>query len=173
MTRARGLAFAFALGGLGATSAWARPARAADPYLDWYTVKSPHFRVHYAAGLEDIAQRTTSSAEAVYRRLVPQLGFAPKQVTEIVVTDDTDLANGSAVTIPYNTVRLFATAPDDMSPPRRLRQLDQRARHPRVHAHPADRQYVGAARAGQLAAGQGLTRPINRSRAGSWRASRW
>ena len=116
MKRARGLGFALALGGLGATSAWAGPARAADPYLDWYTVKSPHFRVHYAAGLDDIAQRTTSSAEAVYRRLMPQLGFAPKQVTEIVITDDTDSANGSASTIPYNTVRLFATAPDDMSP---------------------------------------------------------
>jgi len=35
---------------------------------------------------------------------------------EIVVTDDTDSANGSASTLPYNTVRLFATAPDDMSP---------------------------------------------------------
>lgn len=93
-----------------------RQALAGDPYLTWYTVKSPHFRVHYAAGLEDIAQRTASSAEAVYERLVPQLGFAPKQVTEIVVTDDTDSANGSASTLPYNTIRLFATAPDDMSP---------------------------------------------------------
>lgn len=116
MTRARGVALALALGGAAMTLGWMRPARAGDPYLDWYTVKSPHFRVHYAAGLEDIAQRTTSSAEAVYRRLVPQLGWAPKQVTEIVVTDDTDAANGSANTIPYNTVRLFATAPDDMSP---------------------------------------------------------
>ncbi|MEP7050212.1 MAG: hypothetical protein ABJB12_07665 [Pseudomonadota bacterium] len=95
---------------------WTGRARAGDPYLDWYTVKSPHFRVHYHAGLEDVAQRTASSAEAVYARLVPELGWAPKQVTEIVVTDDTDSANGSASTVPYNTVRLFATAPDDMSP---------------------------------------------------------
>ncbi|MEO7036928.1 MAG: hypothetical protein ABI548_23465 [Polyangiaceae bacterium] len=95
---------------------WTERARAGDPYLDWYTVKSPHFRVHYHSGLEDIAQHTASSAEAVYERLVPELGWAPKQVTEIVVTDDTDSANGSASTLPYNTVRLFATAPDDMSP---------------------------------------------------------
>ena len=114
MTRARRIVFAcvsVAIGG-----AWAGDARAGDPYLDWYTVKSPHFRVHYHGGLEDIAQRTTSSAEGVYRRLVPQLGWAPKQVTEIVITDDTDSANGSATTLPYNLVRLFATAPDDMSP---------------------------------------------------------
>src|SRR3954470_4389133 len=116
MKRARGVTFALALGCVAITSGWSRPARAGDPYLDWYTLKSPHFRVHYAAGLEDVAQRTMSSAEAVYQRLVPQLGWAPKQVTEIVVTDDTDSANGSANVIPYNTVRLFATAPDDMSP---------------------------------------------------------
>lgn len=101
---------------LGLLGLWTEQARAGDPYLEWYTVKSPHFRVHYHGGLEDIAQRTASSAESVYERLVPQLGWAPHQATEIVVTDDTDSANGSATTLPYNTVRLFATAPDDMSP---------------------------------------------------------
>lgn len=95
---------------------WVGTAHAGDPYLDWYTVKTPHFRVHYFAGLEDVAQRTASSAEGVYQRLAPQLGWTPKQVTEMVITDDTDGANGSATTLPYNIVRLFATAPDDMSP---------------------------------------------------------
>ncbi|HEX7452763.1 MAG TPA: hypothetical protein VF294_10775, partial [Polyangiaceae bacterium] len=101
---------------LGLLGSWTGHAKAGDPYLEWYTVKSPHFRVHYHGGLEDIAQRTASSAESVYARLVPQLGWSPKEVTEIIVTDDTDSANGSASTLPYNTVRLFATAPDDMSP---------------------------------------------------------
>ena len=114
MTRAR--RFALTCVSVAFTGVWAGQASAADPYLNWYTVKSPHFRVHYHAGLEDIAQRATSSAESVYQRLVPQLGWAPRQATEIVITDDTDSANGSATTIPYNTVRLFATAPDDMSP---------------------------------------------------------
>jgi hypothetical protein len=101
---------------LGLLGSWTGRAEAGDPYLEWYTVKSPHFRIHYHGGLEDIAQRTASSAESVYERLVPQLGWSPKEVTEIIVTDDTDSANGSASTLPYNTVRLFATAPDDMSP---------------------------------------------------------
>src|SRR6188768_2040490 len=94
---------------------WAGQARAGDPYLKWYTVKTPHFRIHYHGGLEDLAQRGASSAEAAYERLVPQLGWAPKQVTEVVLTDDTDGANGSATPIPYNAMFLFATAPDDMS----------------------------------------------------------
>src|SRR6478736_1833609 len=112
MMRARWIALACALW----VASWATRARAGDPYLRWYTVVTPHFRVHYHGGLEDIAQRIASSAESAHERLVPQLGWAPKQVTEIVVTDDTDSANGSASTIPYNVVRLFATAPDDMSP---------------------------------------------------------
>ncbi len=101
---------------VGLIGTWAPVARAGDPYLEWYTLQTPHFRVHFHGGLEDIAQRTASSAESVYERLVPQLGWSPSQATEIVVTDDTDSANGSASTLPYNTVRLFATAPDDMSP---------------------------------------------------------
>ena len=109
-------AWGIAVACLGLLGSWTGRAKAGDPYLEWYTVKSPHFRVHYHGGLEDIAQRTASSAESVYARLVPQLGWSPKEVTEIVVTDDTDSANGSASTLPYNTVRLFATAPDDMSP---------------------------------------------------------
>ncbi|MEI9937166.1 MAG: hypothetical protein WDO69_08060 [Pseudomonadota bacterium] len=112
MMRARWFALACVIWGV----SWEGQAHAGDPYLEWYTVKTPHFRVHYHGGEEDIAQRTASSAESVYQRLVPQLGWAPKQVTEIVITDDTDSANGSASTLPYNVVRLFATAPDDMSP---------------------------------------------------------
>ena len=112
MMRARWVALACAFW----VASWATRARAGDPYLRWYTVVTPHFRVHYHGGLEDIAQRTASSAESVYQRLVPQLGWEPKQVTEMVITDDTDSANGSAATLPYNIVRLYATAPDDMSP---------------------------------------------------------
>jgi hypothetical protein len=38
------------------------------------------------------------------------------EVTEVVLTDNTDDANGSATALPYNTIRLFTTAPDDISP---------------------------------------------------------
>src|SRR5580692_8814987 len=64
-----------AVAGVGLAFLSPKQARAGDPYLSWHTVKSPHFRVHYAEGLEDIAQRTASSGESVYERLVPQLGW--------------------------------------------------------------------------------------------------
>lgn len=90
-------------------------ARAGDPYLDWYTVRTPHFRVHYHGGLEVLAQRTANLAEQVHTRLVPVLGWDPHEVTHILLTDDTDSANGSARVIPFNLIRMFVTAPDDMS----------------------------------------------------------
>lgn len=89
---------------------------AGDPYLEWWTIETRHFRIHYHRGLEPIANRIARMAEGIHERLVPALGWAPTQVTEVVLTDNSDSANGSATTIPYGAIRLFVTAPDDMSP---------------------------------------------------------
>ena len=94
----------------------ANPAIAADdPYLTWWTLHAPHVRVHYSEGLEPIAQRVADLVEGLTPPMSNELGWAPSQVTEIVLTDNTDSANGSATAFPYNTIRLFVTAPDDMS----------------------------------------------------------
>jgi hypothetical protein len=93
--------------------AWAN-ART-DPYLRWFTLVTPHFRLHYHGGLEEIAQSAASAAEWSYERLTRDLGWHPPEITEVLLTDDTDSANGSARVLPYNLVRLFVTAPDDMS----------------------------------------------------------
>jgi hypothetical protein len=90
-------------------------ARAGDPYVPWFTLTTPHFHVHFHAGVEDVAQRVATAAEDVYERLSPELGLRPSRTTEIVVTDGTEDANGFAYTLPYPTVTLFVAAPDDMS----------------------------------------------------------
>ncbi|HEY6557053.1 MAG TPA: BamA/TamA family outer membrane protein [Polyangiaceae bacterium] len=95
--------------------AFGRSARAGDPYLDWYTLETPRFRVHYHSGLERVAQRVANLAEVIHARLSPQLDWTPTELTQIVVTDYTDAANGSATALPYNTIRLFVSSPDDMS----------------------------------------------------------
>ncbi len=99
-------------------AAWLTPrsARAGDPYLEWYTLRTPHFRVHYHGGLDELAQRTATWAEQIHRVLVPELGWEPRELVHIALTDTSEFANGSATPLPYNTIRLFATAPDDMSP---------------------------------------------------------
>ncbi|MBI2392433.1 MAG: PD40 domain-containing protein [Deltaproteobacteria bacterium] len=95
----------------------ARDARAVgDPSLVWQTFQTQHFRVHHHKRLESIAKRVAEVCEDVHGRLVQPLGWTPGEITNVVVTDDTDSANGSATALPYNTVRLFVTAPDDLSP---------------------------------------------------------
>lgn len=92
-----------------------RPGRAWDPYLEWYTLETPHFRVHFHGGLERLAQRVGTLAEAAHQALASELDWEPTEIVHIALTDTSDFANGSATPLPYNTIRLFAVAPDDMS----------------------------------------------------------
>jgi hypothetical protein len=112
----RALALLVSAAAFAAAMAFARPAVAGDPYLDWYTVRTPHFRVHYHGGLETLAQRTASLAEAIRARLAVPLARPPDDITHVLLSDTTDSANGSAAGVPYNAVRLFVTAPEDLSP---------------------------------------------------------
>lgn len=90
-------------------------ARAGDPWVHWYTLTTPHYHVHFHAGIEDVAQKVGTVAEDVYSRVSLELGFRPPERTEIVLTDGSEDANGFAYTLPYPTVNLFVSAPDDMS----------------------------------------------------------
>jgi hypothetical protein len=94
----------------------AETARAGDPRLEWWTLESPHFRVHYHGGLAPLAQRVAALAERAHEVLVPALGPPPSEVTHIVLTDESDDANGFATARPYNAIRLLVSAPDDASP---------------------------------------------------------
>jgi WD40-like Beta Propeller Repeat/Omp85 superfamily domain len=95
---------------------FASTAAAGDPRLRWYTIATPHFRVTFHGGLEPVAQRAAAIAERAYTLLRGPLDQVPSEIVEIIITDDAELANGSAGAVPYDAIRLFATAPDDMSP---------------------------------------------------------
>jgi hypothetical protein len=94
----------------------ATPLRAGDPYLQWMTLRTPHARVHYYKGCEPVAERVADVLENIHGRLARDMAWSPREVLEVVLTDDSDDANGSATAVPYNTLRLYITAPDDMSP---------------------------------------------------------
>jgi len=95
------------------------PARAADPTLQWRTITTPHFHVHYYRNVRhderDVGQKVARAAEKAHARLVPLLRHRPSGRTHIVVTDNTDGANGSAQIVPYNIVRVFVTGPGSIS----------------------------------------------------------
>jgi hypothetical protein len=86
-----------------------------DPQLDWWTVETAHFRVHYDRVLEPVATRVATLAEKIHERVSQSLGYTPKTLTEIVLTDDQEDANGSATALPFNTIRLYVSAPSDLS----------------------------------------------------------
>ena len=89
---------------------------AGDPRLVWKTIETSHFRVTYYSTEEEVAEHIAKLAEGIYARLVPAVGWTPSEKTEVLVADQTDSANGLSTAIPYNTVLLNVTAPDDMSP---------------------------------------------------------
>lgn len=83
--------------------------------LNWQTVESAHFRVHHPKTLAAIADRVVRISESLYGYMPDRLGYKPGPKTEMVLTDDTESPNGSATALPYNIVRLYATAPEDLS----------------------------------------------------------
>lgn len=109
----RGLALAAALL---ATAAAPRPASAADdPSLTYWTYETAHFRVHHPHTLDPIARRVAELCEGIRARLIQEMGYEPDHRTEILLTDNVDAANGSATPVPYDAIRLYVSAPPDLS----------------------------------------------------------
>jgi Tol biopolymer transport system component len=127
----------FAVSALVTLSA-SRAYAANDPKLLWKSIETQHFRITYYSTEDEVAEHVAALAEAIYQRLqpvveigtcspgsvfsVPQCGSPWDRAsdgghfTDILLTDQTDSANGSATALPYNAINLFVTAPDDMSP---------------------------------------------------------
>ncbi len=77
----------------------------------WGSLKGEHFVVHFPVGAEPLAHQTLAVAEKVHQRLSPIFDWEPRQRTDIVLTDTSDLANGYATPFPNNQITLFITAP--------------------------------------------------------------
>ncbi len=86
-------------------------AGAGDGRRVWKTVETEHFVIHYYEPLLDVARRVAAVAEYAHTVLTPVLKHKPTEKTQIVITDDTDGANGFANTIPRNRIRLYSSAP--------------------------------------------------------------
>lgn len=104
------LALALGVAALRPRSAWA-----GDPDLVWRTLETPHFVINYHLEETRLAQRLALVAETAHDRLVPFLDHEVKHKTWVTLFDTSDDANGSATVLPYPSIELFATAPDDRS----------------------------------------------------------
>lgn len=91
-------------------------AQVRDTSLTWLTIHTPHFDITYHEPLGLMARRVAAVAERAHQSLVEVLGNAPSQTVQILLTDNSDAANGSATALPYDTLRLYAEPPEDLSP---------------------------------------------------------
>lgn len=86
-----------------------------DPDLTWRTMETPHFRITFHGGLEQIAEETALVAEDIWAEMTEELQHDPARKTEVVLVDNTDSANGYAMTMPVNTIVIYVTAPAEGS----------------------------------------------------------
>jgi hypothetical protein len=82
-----------------------------DPALHFRVLATPHFRIHFHQGEDRQAQRLARIAESAWRALERPLGVRPPQLTQVVLADQAEFANGYATPLPYDTIVLYATAP--------------------------------------------------------------
>ncbi|OGQ79506.1 MAG: hypothetical protein A2289_05565 [Deltaproteobacteria bacterium RIFOXYA12_FULL_58_15] len=93
----------------------AAKAQAYDPDTEWRTLVSPHFHVHFPEGYESTASRVASAGEDAWEQLTKRLAWIPQTPIPIVLSEDTDTANGFAQSRPYNLVGLNLVAPEEVS----------------------------------------------------------
>ncbi|MBI3805242.1 MAG: PD40 domain-containing protein [Nitrospirae bacterium] len=82
-----------------------------DPALEWKTIESAHFSIHFHQGEEEIAAEAAREAEEAYRSLTKRLRWTPRGRTQVVLIDNADTVNGQATPFPYNTIYIHPYPP--------------------------------------------------------------
>ena len=78
-----------------------------DPALRFRTLPTEHFVIYFHQGEERLAQRLAAIAEETWRALERPLGVTPPRLTHVVLADQTELANGYATPLPYDTIVIY------------------------------------------------------------------
>jgi WD40-like Beta Propeller Repeat len=82
-----------------------------DPSLNWQTLYTKHFEIHFHDGEEPLARKVGGIAESLHFRLSKKLNWTPRERTQVVLTDRFDFSNGSATPIPRNEMKIIVTPP--------------------------------------------------------------
>ncbi|MGK5086543.1 hypothetical protein WDW86_03215, partial [Bdellovibrionota bacterium FG-2] len=117
------VALLFCLAMLGPTQARATLAKSAlggsgedaglSPFLDWKTLETPHFRITYPHEMSEIAQKCGRFYEEAHQLLSPRLHWESRFRVQIVITDNTDMANGLTTPIGRIGMILMVTPPEN------------------------------------------------------------
>jgi hypothetical protein len=91
-------------------------AQTTRPWLEWRTMRTEHFDVHYPAELEAWTRDVVSRLEGIRSVVAATVGSAPRRRVTVVVDDPAGEANGSAFSFlrtPY--ILLYPTPPEARS----------------------------------------------------------
>ena len=66
------------------------------PELEWNSLHSKHFIVHYHDGTKRTAIETMEVAEQIYESITQMYGYEPDSKTQIIIRDTDDFSNGAA-----------------------------------------------------------------------------
>lgn len=81
------------------------------PELQWYTIETEHFYVHFHEGAERSARVIAKVAEDVYEPVTTLYDFRPKEKMHFIVRDHDDYSNGAAFYYD-NKLEIWASALD-------------------------------------------------------------
>jgi Omp85 superfamily domain/WD40-like Beta Propeller Repeat len=81
-----------------------------DPTLRFRTVRTAHFDLHAHQGEEAMARRLAAIVERVRAKFEPVFGV-PRGRVQVILVDQTDLSNGWATPVPYDTIEITAVPP--------------------------------------------------------------
>jgi len=85
---------------------------AVDPTLNWKTVETKNFYIHFSEDSFDLAVKASKAAENAHKKLSPVINWQPKEKTHLVISDETGQPNGYAIPFPFNRSVLFVAPPD-------------------------------------------------------------
>ena len=82
-----------------------------DPALRFRALPTEHFVIYFHQEEDRLAQRLARIAEETWRALEQPLALIPPRRTRVVLADQTEVFNGYATPVPYDTVVLYTVTP--------------------------------------------------------------
>lgn len=84
-----------------------------DPDLNWNTLRTEHFSIHFHKGELQIAERVSFLTEQERKRLVAYFEWDPGEI-EIVLTDRVDVVNAYATVLPSSLMVFYVVPPENI-----------------------------------------------------------
>jgi hypothetical protein len=88
-------------------------AQSQNPLLDWRTLDTEHFHIHFTAPQVSNARVAAAIAESQYARLTKAFDWHPAHKIHIRLVDNSDRPQGVANVIPYTQAEILLVPPDE------------------------------------------------------------